>query len=121
MVTVIPTLHCGGRTEEAIAIYKRAFNLKVDFMGKDEQTNRVYHTETHIGEQRIRISDGGPAEIQNNSLFLAIVFETDGEVEKAFDILSDGGTVIQPPHPEDFASCMSIVRDKFGYKWFLMT
>lgn len=120
-MTVIPTLHCGGRTEEAIALYKRAFNLKIDFMGKDEKTNIVYHTETRIGEQRIRISDGGPNEIQNDSLFLTVVFETDSEVEKAFSILREGGTVIKDPHPEDFSSCMSIVRDTFGYKWFLMT
>lgn len=35
----IPTLHCGGRCEEAIELYKKAFNLEVDWQGKDEQTN----------------------------------------------------------------------------------
>ncbi len=68
---VIPTLHCGGRCEEAIALYKKAFNLEVDWQGKDEQTNLIYHTEARIGKQRIRLSDGGTERegIGNSSRF----------------------------------------------------
>lgn len=33
---VIPTLHCAGRCEEAIALYKKAFNLEIDWQEKDE-------------------------------------------------------------------------------------
>jgi len=119
---VIPTLHCGGRCEEAIALYKKAFNLVVDWQGKDDQTNLIYHTEARIGEQRIRLSDGGTEQekIQADSLFLALVFDTVAEVERAFDILKEGGTVIQAPHKPVFATCMSELKDKFGFKWFLM-
>ena len=119
---VIPTLHCGGRCEEAIALYKKAFNLVVDWQGKDDQTNLIYHTEAHIGEQRIRLSDGGTEQekIQADSLFLALVFDTVAEVERAFDILKEGGTVIQAPNKPVFATCMSELKDKFGFKWFLM-
>lgn len=118
----IPTLHCGGRCAEAIALYKKAFNLEVDWQGKDEQTNLIYHTEAHIGTQKIRLSDGGVDRkvIQVDSLFLAVVFETVTEVERVFNILKEGGTVIQVPHKPDFATCMSELKDKFGFKWFLM-
>lgn len=37
----IPTLHCGGRCEEAIALYKKAFNLEVDWQGKDKESNLI--------------------------------------------------------------------------------
>lgn len=119
---VIPTLHCGGCCEEAIALYKKAFDLEVDWQGKDEQTNRIYHTEARIGKQRIRLSDGGAEreEIQADSLFLTVVFDTVAEVERAFNILKEGGIVIQVPHKPDFATCMSELKDKFGFKWFLM-
>lgn len=119
---VIPTLHCGGRCEEAIALYKKAFNLEVDWQGKDETTDRIYHTEARIGTQRIRLSDGGADRegIQADSLFLAVVFDTVADVERVFDILKDGGTVIQAPHKPEFATYMSELKDKFGFKWFLM-
>ena len=39
MPVAIPTLYCGGRCEEVTALYKRAFDLKVGFLGKDEQIN----------------------------------------------------------------------------------
>ena len=119
---VIPTLHCGGRCEEAIELYKKAFGLEVDWQGKNEQTNLIFHTEARIGEQRIRLSDGGTERdrIQADSLFLAIVFDTVAEVEKAFHILKEGGTIIEEPHKTEFATCMSELKDKFGFRWFLM-
>ena len=117
----IPTLHCGGRCAEVIELYKKAFHLEVDWQGKDEKTNLIYHTEARIGNQRIRLSDGGIGkEIQADSLFLAVDFDTAAEVEKVFDILKEEGTVLEEPHKTDFAVCMSAVKDKFGFKWFLM-
>ena len=120
---VIPTFHCsGGRCAEAIALYQKAFDLKIDWQGKDEKTGLIFHTEARIGNQRIRISDGGVDRdsVETNSLFLAVIFDTVEEVEEAFDILKEGGTIIQLPHKPDFATCMSEIKDKFGFKWFLM-
>jgi PhnB protein len=118
----IPTLHCGGRCEEAIELYKKAFNLEVDWQGKDEDTNLIYHTEARIGKQRIRLSDGGTERegIHVDSLFLAVVFDTVADVERVFNTLKEGGIVIESPHKPDFATCMSELKDKFGFKWFLM-
>jgi len=118
----IPTFHCGGCCEEVIALYQKAFDLKIDWQGRDEKTKLIYHTEARIGEQKIRLSDGGTEreKIQADSLFLAVVFNTVAEVEKAFDILKGGGTIIQAPHKPGFATYMSEVKDKFGFKWFLM-
>lgn len=118
----IPTLHCGGCCEEAIELYKKAFNLEVDWLGKDEKTNLIYHTEARIGKQRIRLSDGGTKQeqIQVDSLFLAVILDTVSDVDRVFNILKEGGTVIQAPHKPDFATYMSELKDKFGFKWFLM-
>ena len=121
-MTVIPTFHCGGRSAEVITLYQKAFGLIVDWQGKDEETGLIFHTEAHIGNQKIRLSDGGMGrdKIQVDSLFLAVVFDTVTEVENAFDVLKDGGTVIQAPYQPDFATCMSELKDQFGFKWFLM-
>lgn len=118
---LIPTLHCGGRCAEVIELYKKAFCLQIDWQGKDEKTNFIYHTEARIGNQRIRLSDGSSGkEIQADSLFLAVDFDTVAEAERVFDILKEEGTVLEEPYKTDFAACMSAVKDKFGFKWFLM-
>jgi len=119
----IPTFHCNGQCAEAIALYQEAFDLKIDWQGKDEKTGYVFHTEARIGEQRIRISDGSvdkQRKVEADSLFLAVIFDTVEEVEKTFNILRKDGEVIQEPHKADFATCMSELKDKFGFKWFLM-
>lgn len=77
-------------------MYQKAFNLQIDWQGKDEETGLIYHTEARIGNQRLRLSDGGAEldTIQADSLFLAVVFDTVDEVEKTFDILKEDGTVM---------------------------
>ena len=121
-MTIIPTLHCGGHCAEAITLYQRAFDLKIDFQDKDDKTGLIRHTEARIGEQRIRLSDGGMERdvIYADSLFLAVIFDTVSEVERVFNILAECGTVIQLPHKPVFATCMSELKDRFGFKWFLM-
>lgn len=121
-MTVIPTFHCGGHCSEVISLYEKAFNLQIDWQGKNEETGLIYHTEARIGNQRLRLSDGGAErdDNQTDSLFLAVVYDTVDEVETAFNILKEGGTIIQEPHNPGFATCMSELRDKFGFKWFLM-
>lgn len=101
---------------------KKPLKLEVDWQGKDEKTNLIYHTEAIIGKQRIRLSDGGTEreKIQVDSLFLTVVFDTVEEVESVFDILKEDGTVVEAPHKPDFATCLSELKDKFGFKWFLM-
>lgn len=118
----IPTFHCGGHCAEVIALYQKAFGLQIDWQGKDEETGLIYHTEAHIGNQRLRLSDGDMEHkaISVDALFLAVTFDTAEEVERVFNVLKEGGEVIQPPHKADFSPCMSELKDKFGFKWFLM-
>ena len=119
----IPTFHCpGGQCAEAIELYQKAFGLIIDWQGKDDSTGLIYHTEARIGNQRIRISDGGVDRdiAQADSLFLAVLFDTVEEVERAFDVLKEGGSIIQLPHQPEFATCMSELKDKFGFRWYLM-
>lgn len=133
---ITPTLHFGGKCEEAIALYQKAFNCKVDFILhysdansqdwnielSEEQKNYVYHSEIHIGEQRIMMADEFTMENKAcTSLFLTVAFDTADEVEQAFNILKDGGIVIYPLHKTTYSSCMGSLIDKFGFRWGLMT
>lgn len=122
-MTFIPTFHfCGGHCAEAISLYQKAFNLIIDWQGKDESTGLIYHTEAHVGNQRLRLSDGGfkREKVQADLLFMAVTFDDVEKAETAFNILKEDGIVIQEPHKADFAVYMSELKDKFGFKWFLM-
>ena len=40
----MPTFHCAGRCAEVIGLYQKAFNLQIDWQGKNEETGLIFHT-----------------------------------------------------------------------------
>jgi len=136
MIIVTPTIHFNGQCEEAIGIYQKAFNARIgcllhytDRNEQDwnvpitkEQENYVYHSEIYIGKQRIMMGDNYEPDLnKNTSAFLTITFESSDEVKKAYEILKDGCTIINPMHSTTYSSCAVSLIDKFGVRWGLMT
>jgi PhnB protein len=122
-MTVIPTFHCPARRcAEAIALYQLVFTMQIDWQGIDKETGLIYHTEVRIGDQRFRISDCGyDRETANaDSLPLAVVYDSIEEVERAYGILKEEALYTEAPHNPGFATCFCEVKDKFGFRWFLM-
>ncbi len=131
---ITPTLHFNGQCEEALKLYKRAFDCKVDFLLRyadadnrdwkvtEEEKNYVYHSEVHIGGQRFMMADELQFEQKTvTSIFLTITFDTKEEVAKAFNILAEEGEVIYPLHSTTYSSCGGSLIDKYGFRWGLMT
>jgi PhnB protein len=133
---VTPTLHFYGQCEEAIGLYQKAFDLRTSYIlyysGADpsdwnvtlteEQQAYVYHSEAYIGGQRFMLADEiGQEASTNTSLFLTITFETADQVKQAYEVLTDGGSIIHPLRSTTYSSCMASVVDKFGFRWGLMT
>ena len=136
MVIVTPNFHFLGDCEEAINMYEKAFETKVDFILRysdakredlnfkltEEQKKLVYHAEMKIGFQRIMLSDNITQKIiKGNNFFLTITFDTKEYVERAFNILSENGIIIAPLQSTTYSSCFSNLIDKFGIRWTLMT
>ncbi|SEU28148.1 VOC family protein [Paenibacillus sp. NFR01] len=136
MLLVTPTLHFQGQCVEALALYRQAFNLRIDFVlhyadadsrdWPEEMTEHergyVYHAEAYIGEQRLMLADETRrAHCASEALFLTITFEQPEQVVRAFEALSSGGTVIYPPRRTTYSSCMASIVDRFGFRWGLMT
>jgi PhnB protein len=117
----IPAFNCGGRCAEVISLYQKAFDLKIDWQGKEGDTGRIIHSEAHIGNLRVRLSDcGGEHDsAQDEPLFVTVAYRASEELEKAFDVLKDGGTVIQTPHKPAHAIYVGELKDKFGFRWRL--
>ena len=133
---ITPTLHFQGKCEEAIRLYRKAFDLKIshilhysdadkrdwDVELSEEQEKFVYHAEAYIGGQRLMLAD----EMEHNnvkgtSIFLTVTFDTADEVKQAYRILSDEGTIIYPLRCTTYSSCVGTLIDKFGFRWGLMT
>lgn len=136
MPIVIPTFNFHGQCEEAINLYKKAFNAKVDCMFRysdadkrdwdtplpAEQANYIYHAEMHIADQRIMLSDIIEFElVKSTSLFLNVVFDTADEVKKAYEVLKEGSTIVYPMKSTTYSSCFVSIIDRFGIRWVLMT
>jgi len=136
MIKVTPNFHFNGKCEQAIRLYEKTFNAKVECLlhysdarpedyDKEltqEQKNFVYHAEIYIGDQRIMMADVMDTTLQPSyALSLTVTMETKEEVVKAFDILKDGSKIIYPLHSTTYSSATCSLVDKFGFQWIIMT
>lgn len=136
MLIITPSLNFHGQCEEAINMYKKAFNAKIDCMlrysdadARDwsrqlspDEANYIYHAEIYIGNQRIMLSDILEFSLsKGTALFLTVTFETKEDVQKAYDILKENCEIIYPLHSTTYSSCIVVLVDKFGFRWGLMT
>lgn len=136
MIKVTPCFNLCGRSEEAMALYEKAFGARTQFIlryadadPKDFDMpvtgcmqNLVYHAEMTIGSQRVMFSDiieFSPA--KGTALFLTVTFEDAEGVRKAYDVLKDGSTTIYPMKSTTYSSCFVSFVDRFGFRWGLMT
>jgi PhnB protein len=132
MQQIQPYLFFEGRCEEAIKFYEKAVAAKTDMLlhykdcpepnacapGMEE---KVMHAAVLIGDSMVFFSDGrnsGKANFEGFSLSYAV--KDDAEARRAFEALSDGGTVIQAPTATFFASTFAMLRDKFGLHWMVL-
>ena len=133
---VTPNINFSGNFKNAIMLYEKAFNTKSDFILlyedakkedwnnpiTEEQKNWVYHAEMHIGSQRFMFADIIDFDILNgNSFFVTLTFDSKLEVINAFNVLSNDGEILVPPHSTTYSSCCTTIVDKFGIRWGLMT
>ena len=135
-MAVVPNFHFGGKCREAIELYKKAFDAEIAclLLYKDariedfdkpltnEQKNFVYHAEILIGKQRIMMADNLDMPfITSTSLFLTMTMDTKADVMRAFNVMKDGCTIINPPHSTTYSSCIVNFIDKYGFRWVIMT
>ncbi|MDO5520956.1 MAG: VOC family protein [bacterium] len=133
---VTPNFNFNGHCEEAIELYKRAFNARVgcflrysnaksaDFDKElsEVQKKYIYHAELFIGTQRIMMCDNMDVPFQSSlSLSLVVTMDTKEEVRKAYEVLKEGVTIIYPIHSTTYSSCEVALIDKFGFRWGIMT
>lgn len=131
-----PYITFDGECNEAIKLYKRAFNCEeLQIMRfrdlppnpaweiPEEYMNRVVQVALKFGENFIRLSDCGPQQPLNapESERVSIAVETKvEEIKQAFSVLAEEGRVGMELERTFYSPCAGVVFDKFGVMWNLV-
>jgi PhnB protein len=119
-----------GKCAEAFRYYEKHLRAKVGIMmthGQAPDQSHV-HPEWKDAVLHARITIGGnelwAADIPNaepmRSAYVTLKTESDGEAERIFSALSDGGQVFMPIQETFFASRFGQLRDRFGINWMIV-
>ena len=133
-MNVQPYLSFEGRAQEAIDFYKSALGATVDAVMhfKDAppemqsqmspgSKDKIMHSAFHIGDTQVMATDGqcsGKASFSGITLTLNAA--SNGEAEKLFNALAQGGKVNMPMSETFFAHRFGMVADKFGVGWMVL-
>jgi PhnB protein len=131
-MNVQPYLSFEGRAQEAIDFYKGALGATVDMVmhfkdaPPDMQANmpnkdKIMHSAFRIGDTQVMATDGqcsGKASFSGITLTLNAA--SNGEAEKLFNALAQGGKVNMPMSETFFAHRFGMVADKFGVGWMVL-
>jgi PhnB protein len=132
--TIEPYLFFNGRTEEAVAFYRKALGAEVEMSIRFKDSpepcdpgmvppgyeNKIMHTSFRVGQTTVMASDGcGPEAkgFQGFSLSLAVV--TEAEADRYFNALADGGKVTMPLGKTFWSPRFGMLEDKFGIAWMI--
>ena len=125
-----------GRLDEALAFYKKTLGVEVEMLmrfkdnpeaGKHPEAcppgseEKIMHSCFKLGDQRVMASDGyakGKPEFKGFCLSLSV--KTEGEADRLFAALGDGGKVEMPLGKTFFSPKFGMVQDKFGVGWMVL-
>jgi PhnB protein len=117
---VEPYVYFQGRCDEALEFYRGAIGAEASVFARFE--DKVAHAVLSIGDTTVLASDGqGENQPDFSGFSLSLTVSDDGEAERLFAALSDGGIVQVPMAPTPFASRLGLVADKFGVPWMVVS
>ena len=79
----------------------------------------VLHARLSVGGTELLGADIPKAQPMR-SAYLSLAVESDGEAERIFAALADGGEVFMPMQETFFASRFGQLRDRFGLNWMIL-
>jgi len=124
-----------GRCDEALEFYKAKLGAKVEMLMRFKESpeppppeclpegseNKVMHTCFRIGDTAVMASDGmasgGPS---FKGFSLSITVANEGEADRVFTALGDGGEVQMPLAKTFFSPRFGMVADRFGVSWMVI-
>jgi PhnB protein len=128
VIAATPYLILGGRAEEAIAHYRDAFGATLESLQRfgdmdascpDAMKQLVMHAVLKLDGAPLMLSDGGPGEAPagRGATSVALQLDDPDAARRAFDVLSSGGTVVQPLFAAPWGALFGAVHDRYGVSW----
>jgi Uncharacterized protein conserved in bacteria len=111
---------------EAAEMYCNAFGAEIHLKIMDESQKAYAHCELFVnGQLFLAVSEApavcaaGPKTVWQTMAFNVYEMGSEAAVRRAYDILRDGGTVIDPVGPCPWNPYCSNLIDKFGVFWWI--
>ncbi len=119
-----------GKCAEAFRFYEKQLGGKITMMmthgqGPDQSRvnpdwkDAVLHARISVGDTELLGADI-PSAQPMRSAYLTLAVDSDGDAERIFSALSDGGEVFMPMEETFFASRFGQLRDRFGINWMIL-
>jgi PhnB protein len=132
--TITPYLFFGGRCEEALEFYRKALGAEVEMLMRYDESptppppgmlapgfeKKIMHAAFRILGVPLMASDGRDDTSKFGGMRLALAVPTEADARRAFDALSDGGSVEMPLAKTFGSPCFGLLTDRFGLGWMVM-
>lgn len=125
-----PYLHFKGTAAHALALYESALGAKADCVMRwsdgpmaenlpAEHRNLIMHSQVRIDGHILLLSDDVPGapQHQGGNGEILLDFSDVPSLTKAFDAMSEGGTVVMAPEDAFWGAKFGVLVDKFGVRW----
>jgi len=123
-------LNYKGTCEEAFRFYEQHLGGKIIMMMRHKEApqpagvpadwqDSILHARIEFGNTALMGADMPQAE-PVRSAYLTLTFDSDGEAERAYALLSEGGEIFMKMEETFFASRFAMLRDRFGTSWMLL-
>ncbi len=104
---------------EAVKLYKEVFGLELGYHVKNPD-GTYFHSELYKdGQEFLSVVESSNNYMEENMVQLSVSFDSEAAVEKAYALLSEGGTIKTPLGPLPWSPCAADVIDRFGVWWYI--
>lgn len=126
-----PYFILNGNVERALPLYEHALGVTVESLQRfgdvddscpEAMRDKVMHAELRIGTAILMMSDG-PGEVPDEAtsgsgnVSVAVSFDDEQEMRRAFDRLAADGSVIEAIFPAPWGALFGVVQDELGIHW----
>ena len=129
-MTLTTYVNFSGRCAEAFRFYEQHLGGKIGMMMTHEQSpdqsripadwrHAVLHARMDLGGTTLVGPDIPNAEPMR-SAYLSLDVDSDGDAERIFAALADGGRTFMPMQETFFASRFGQLQDRFGINWMII-
>ncbi len=103
---------------EAVKLYMDAFGLTLGYYVLNDDGG-YFHSELMRGAEEILSVVEAKRDVQESPVQLGFTFDTREALERAYNLLKDGGIVNMEIGELPWSPCAAEVTDRFGVNWFL--